>query len=297
VFLLFSTIIWFMVQMSKEYTQIIKVPVSYVNVPLDKSLSEDRPKSLDLRLQDRGFNIWYYKMFTPKLELNMGRAEEQGQSLVYYLEENSEAVSKSLGLDLDKSRFLVPEVVVGFQPKTKKVLVVRPQVQINYAVGYAADKALVLVPDSVSVSGPEAMIDSLEFVNTIKKEFNNVSRNLTGEVALDTTGLGRLSFYRNSVGFYQEVAKYTEGQMKIPVKLINVPANTNVSIFPKEVIVKYQVNLNKYDMVEAQDFSLVCDFSKLEAAEDYLLAELVKKPEFVNNIRLSERKIQFVIKR
>ncbi len=50
-------------------------------------------------------------------------------------------------------------------------------------------------------------------------------------------------------------------------------------------------------MVEAENFRVVCDFNDIDEGDDFIIASIVKSPSFVRNLRLNERKIQFVIKR
>lgn len=297
-FLIFSAIIWVLVQFSKEYTQVISIPVKYVNVPLDKSLSSDRPKKLDLRLQDNGFVImWNYRIFRPELIVDLGKAEVADQELIFNLEEHQEEISAQMDVNFENSHFLKDQIVIGFQPKKEKKIKVVPRLNLNYAVGYSAGAPVKLTPDSIKVSGPEGVIDTITQVPTKNLKVNGVNSDLRGQVKIDTTNLGMLGFYQTAVQYSQEVEKFTEGKVQIPVEVFNVPEGINLVIFPKEVVVYYQVNLGDYEKVEASDFRVVCDFNSLQSGDDYLLADVFERPEFVTNVRLNERKIQFVIKR
>jgi len=79
--------------------------------------------------------------------------------------------------------------------------------------------------------------------------------------------------------------------------MINVPEKMNAVIFPKEVIVYYQVSLNEFDKVKPSNFKVIVDFKNSVDSDGYLLAQIVEHPVIVNNLRLNENKILFVIKR
>jgi len=85
--------------------------------------------------------------------------------------------------------------------------------------------------------------------------------------------------------------------VEIAVEVINVPENLNLAYFPKTIVVYYQVNLKNFENVSPADFRLVCDYKNISEGDDYMIAQLVEKPGFIHNIRLNERRIQFVIKR
>lgn len=296
-FLLFSAIIWILVQFSKEYTQVVEIPVKYVNAPLDKSLA-DKPSALDLRLQEKGFVLlWDFKIFRPKLTIDLSKAEVIDKQLVYVLQKHTDEIEGQLDVDLEDSNFIKDSIKIDFQPKQDKKVKVVPRIKLSYAVGYSASEQVSLTPDSIKVSGPENVIDTIHEVPTQDLKINNISKDLSGKVKIDTSGLGMLSFYQNSVQYSQQVQKFTEGKLEVPVEVLNVPGSMNLVIFPKTVMVYYQVNLKDYEMVEADDFRVICDYNSVQPGDDYLLAEVVDKPDFVTNVRLNERKIQFVIKR
>lgn len=297
-FLIFSAVVWVLVQFSKTYTQVIEIPVNYINAPLDKSISEDRPDHVDLQLQDNGFNIYYYKIFNPKLDIDLSKAKETQEELIFTLKNHLSEIGQQLKIDFENSLIVQEEIIIPFQFKKEKMLKVEPRIEVNYAVGYSAVvPAVQLKPDSVKVSGPEQIIDTITTVYTKVLKLNKVNDNLIGEVSIDTTGLGALSFYENTVQYYQKVEKFTEGSAEIDVEVINVPDNLNVVYFPKTVVVYYQVNLKQFESVSAADFRIVCDYKEVKQGDDYMIAQIVEKPDFINNVRLNERRIQFVIKR
>lgn len=296
-FLVFAAVVWVLVQFSKTYTQVIEVPLNYINVPLDKSISDEKPDHIDLQLQDNGFNIYYYKIFNPELTIDLSKARETDRNLVYLMENHLAEIEEQLKIDFEKSRIIQEEIVIPFQLKKERMLKVIPQIEVNYAVGYSADDPVKLEPDSVKVSGPEQIIDSVTSVPTRSIRLNKVNQDLDGNVEIDTSGLGMLSFYDSSVKYYQPVAKFTEGRAEVPVDVINVPEGLNLAYFPKTVILYYQVSLKRFDNVSSSDFRVVCDYSTLSEGDDYMLAQIVEKPGFITNIRLNERRIQFVIKR
>ncbi|MCM8570644.1 YbbR-like domain-containing protein [Gramella jeungdoensis] len=296
-FLGFAAVVWVLVQFSKTYTQLIEVPLHYINAPLDKSISDEKPDHVDLQLQDNGFSIYYYKIFNPGLTVDLSKARQTEKELVYRLENHLTEIEEQLKIDFEKSRIIQEEIVIPFQFKKEKMVKVLPNIEVNYAVGYSADDPIKLKPDSVKVSGPEKIIDSIITVPTKSIKLNKVNQDLEGTVDIDTSNLGMLSFYDNSVKYFQEVSKFTEGSAEIPVDVVNIPDGLNLAYFPKTVIVYYQVNLKEFEKVGASDFRVVCDYNSISQGDDYMVAQIAEKPAFINNVRLNERRIQFVIKR
>ncbi len=83
--------------------------------------------------------------------------------------------------------------------------------------------------------------------------------------------------------------KFTEGNVQVPIELINVPEGLNVVIFPKETVLFFQVNLKEFSKVTASDFRVVANFNNVRDNQDFLIPEVAQKPEFTSNIRLNEK--------
>ncbi len=296
-FLGFSAIIWVFMQFSKDYTEVMELPITYINVPKDKILLDSKPKTLQIRIKDKGFNLALHKIVPPTIKIDMNEAVEKKDQLVFDLQQQKQAILAQLNLDYENASFLQPSLNIDFQQRGVKTLKVVSNINFSFAVGYSALKPVVLQPDSVKVSGPKKILDTLSQISTKSLRITNVSKDLEGSVALDTSGLGNVNLYTQEVSYRLSIDKFTEGKVKIPIETTNVPDNSTVVIFPKEVLVYYQVSLKKFDLVKPMDFRVVVDLKNARDGDGYLIAQVVQQPDIVTNVRLNEKKIQFVIKK
>lgn len=296
-FLFFAVIIWVIAQFSKTYNEVVDIPVHYVNVPLDKLLKPDRPEELKLWMSESGFAIAYYNIFPPTLTVDVSDSRIEDTVFVYSMEDHRDAIERQLGLNFDRISFPEDELRIGFEQRAEKRLPVEPHVDLQYAAGYAALGDLQLDTDSITVSGPGAMLDTIEVLRTqlLKKE--NIKSNLTGTLYIDTSMIKGVTLYQNQVSYQLEVDRFTEGRLEVPIELVNVPAGRNVVIFPQQLIVSYQVSLDNFNSVQASDFKVVCDFSQLRDGQDYLVPQIQEQPEIVENVRMNEKRISFIIKK
>lgn len=296
-FLGFSAAIWVAVQFSKEYTEAIELPITYTNIPKDKILLGDAPKTLDVRIKERGFNIAWNRVFPPEVSIDISDAIQQKNSLIYNLEQYKPSILAQLNVDYENINFLQQELKINFEQRAVKKVAVVSNIDLGFAVGYSALEEIKLQPDSIMLSGPQNILDTLTHVSTNSLKINNISKDVKGKVRLDTSRLRSVSFYQEEVGYFVRTEKFTEGKVEIPIRLINVPDETNVVIFPKYVIVYYQVSLNDFVNIEPDAFEVAVDFSNAQDSDGFLIAQILEQPAQVNNVRLNEKKIQFVIKR
>lgn len=296
-FLFFAVVIWIFVQFSKQYNEVLEIPVEYVNVPQDKLLVGDIPGSLDLRMQENGFTVAWFSLFPPTVSIDLAKASVENGTLVYEIDENHSDLRSQLEFDLDDNKFLKDALVVNYEQKQEKKLPVVFRMKMEYAAGYSAVDSLKFEPDSIRVSGPDNILDTLSRLFTRELSLTKVKDDQQGTVYLDTTALPNVTFYRNKVRYAVDVEKVTEGKVQVPIEIMNVPSGLNVVIFPKEVVLFYQVNLKDFSKVTASDFRVVVDYNKVRGQQDFLIPEVIKKPDFTSNIRLNEKRIQFIIKK
>ncbi len=296
-FLGFSSLIWVTVQFSKEYTEAIELPITYTNIPKDKILSKDSPKTLDVRIRERGFNIAWNRVFPPVVSIDISDAIQQNNSLIYDLEQYKPSILAQLNVDYEKINFLQKNLKINFEQRAVKKVAVVSNIELGFSVGYSALEEIKLQPDSIMLSGPENILDTLTRIKTNSLKINNISKDIKGKVKLDTSKLRSVSLYQDEVGYFVRTEKFTEGKVEIPIKMLNVPDQTNVVIFPKYVIVYYQVSLNDFVKIEPASFEVAVDFSNAKDSDGYLIAQIKEQPAQVNNVRLNEKRIQFVIKR
>lgn len=296
-FLGFSAVVWVAVQFSKEYTEAVELPLSYKNLPKDKIIIGDTPKTLDVRFRDRGFYIAWNRFFPPNITIDVSDAKEEEGLLIYDLETQKPAILSQLDLDYEKVDFLQKEIKIKFEQRAVKKVAVLSEIDLNFAVGYSALEEIKLQPDSIMISGPATILDTLDFIKTKALKINNISNDISGKAKLDDSNLKEVSLFQNEVNYSVRTEKFTEGKAEIPIKLLNVPDGTNVVIFPKEVVIYYQVSLKDFEKIGPSSFEVAVDFADAHNSDGFLIAQILQKPNEVNNIRLNEKKIQFIIKR
>ena len=296
-FLFFAVVIWIFVQFSKQYDEVLEIPLEYTNVPPDKLLMEDNPNSLEFRIRENGFTVAWFSLFPPTLTIDLSQTTVENGAFRYDLNENRPQLQSQLDLDLGENGFLRDVLLVDFEQKQEKYLPVIPRLDIEYAAGYSAVEGPVFEPDSVRVTGPDNILDTLSRLYTLPLKLSKVKDDKNGILHLDTLELPNVTFYRNEIAYAVDVEKFTEGKVQVPIEIMNVPRGLNVVIFPKEVVLFYQVNLKDFSKITASDFRVVVDFNNVRGEQDFLIPKVIQKPEFTSNIRLNEKRIQFIIKK
>ena len=177
-----------------------------------------------------------------------------------------------------------------------KKVPVKLNATINFEPGYDITDELVSDPDSIVVIGPDILVSKINLLETEETIFNDVKSNLEETTKLKLPeNISNLKFSASSIVIKAHVGKFTEGTLKIPISIINVPKGVKLKYFPKEVNVSYYISLNNFSSVTNKDFKVVCDYTKAMDNQSLLVPELVKFPKTAKNIRMNQQRIEFII--
>ncbi|WP_298541021.1 YbbR-like domain-containing protein [uncultured Aquimarina sp.] len=296
-FLAFTSILWLFIQFSKNYTQEVAFDVQYINLPEDRILDENSDQDLKLTLNGNGFRLINYTWSKPLLKFDITNAIEIKENDYYfYLGEANQSLKNKLNFNGRVLSVQKDTLKVILDINLKKKIPIQLTKEIEYAPGYGSDEGVVLSPDSITISGPKRIIDTIHQVTTenLKLDAVNTDYNKILSIKIDSLP-PRIQVVPKEVEANIVVSKFTEGSQEIPITLINVPDTREIKIFPKEVKVVYRVGLDKYNEINQRDFKVIADYNKVAEDSSFLILELIDMPTAIHDVRLQDKQVQFII--
>ena len=259
---------WLLIKLSKTgYVDTIRYPVTYVNIPKNKLLIQPENATIAVRVNTVGFRLLGLgrKKHEP-LEIDVkrfSRSVEKGASTYYWLpnlyrdemEASLESQTQLLRLDPDTLFFEMVDKV------TKSVPVLLKS-NITYAKGFAPYVPPQLTPDFIEVSGPAAMLDTLEYVHTESIVLKNLMAEVQTELLIIQPNKP-VEINPEVVGLHIDVAQFTEKTLVVPITILNPPRGQQVGVHPNKVEVTLRVALRDFDLVTEDKISAVCNMAQL----------------------------------
>jgi hypothetical protein len=300
-FVVLSTIFWFIRSLSEVYEAEILYPVKYGDIPENKVLVNEPPDRLKLKVRAVGRAILSHKysFFLRPLRFNVSSytINTIGTDSCYVLTKIArEALSQELGnltiLDIspDTLFFRFTEMV------TKKVGIKHnianyPDI---FARQYMLNGNLSFIPDSIIVSGPYNIIDTLKNVYTEPLSLNNLNDSLERSCALKK--IDQVTFSRKKVRLLIPVDKYTEQSYLINIKHLNVPDSIVIKTFPSSVRITYTITLSYYNKLEPGMLEPYVDYNNIESGMSSKLKVMLDNvPDFVHSLTLYPSSVEFLI--
>ncbi len=307
-FLAISFVAWFFRSLSDTYIADIKYPVKYTNLPPNRILSQAPPDRLTLRVRSDGYTILSNMLkYKKPLRYNVNAFSLYSLSFdstsVYTLTYNAndlltaELNEKSkniqiLDINPDTLFFNFSRV------KKKKVpLVIRIKPTDNlFQRQFIFNGNPYAVPDTIEVTGPSSIVDTLSKVFTRTLVLSNLSDTIVKNVNLEK--VNRLEFQTKKVMVVVPVDEFTESEVRIPIHQYNVPDTLTLKTFPNTITVKYLVTLSNFDKVRSELFSASVDFNSINLEVDSKMKiALDSLPPYIHNVKLSQRFVEFLIEK
>lgn len=297
-FLLASFLMWALINLSKEYTTIKNYKIEIESLAQDKVLQENPIDNIDIKLKATGFKLFLSHFSEKKISFSANKLIKKNKSYYFFLARNQKEKTQSqLSSGLKLVSFMEDSIFLKLGNLKSKKVKVKPNIALEYKVGYNISEPIIVKPDSVIVSGPELQLEKLTFIETEPKEFKEISENFSNQLKLTTpNNLSKIKINKEIVEIEVLIDKFTEGEFEIPVQVINIPKDTELNIYPKNIKITFKVGLNNFDKVTPELFQVVCDYNDTKNKKlQYLIPKLTLKPELVSSVRIVPEKIDFLI--
>lgn len=299
VFLTLSFVFWMLMNLSKSYTTEVTFNVEYINLPIDRVFQTEVVREVNASVNSTGFNLLKYKLSKRKFQFNVSNLAYKSGSKFYYLPNNH---LTSLKLQLNDNVEIVRIhqdtifVTLGLN-KTKRVPV-ELNADIQFKLGYNFVNELKVTPDSINITGPESILDTIYTVTTDKVELKAVSTKINELVKLVSFENKKIAMNVSEVSLTAEIDKFTEGSLLVQFKITNLPEDYNITTFPKEIQVIYKVGLTNFNKISADNMKVFCDFKQSQDNKlNYLIPQLEEQSSLISSVRFVPNKIEYLIEK
>ncbi len=297
--LLIATSLWFLDALSKDYITTLSYNIKYVNPPDNLFLSNSPPSKLDLRVQAHGFTLLRHKLafsFSPIL-LDLTAFSQNMDSTKNRVQINSEILIREIGKQVS-NELSISDVSPGnfslrFDSLETKLVPVKPDITLNYKPQYNLNGIVMLKPDSVEISGPAGLIDTVKALTTVPVTYNDLETSI--EQAIRIRHPEKTSLYPERVILQVPVEKFTEKKITLPVQIINMPEDVQIKLFPPQVTISFMVGLSNYESISSAEFTATVDYNQISGERETLEVQVESKPLYIQLVKVTPASVEFLI--
>lgn len=308
-FLAVSTLAWYIRSLNEYYVTEVLYPVRYVNLPPNRILSQTPPEYLKLRIRANGFTILGYK-----LKLKRALKFNVNSFSLYSLTADSTSVYLLTKYTYDR---LTTEInkpdkniqILDISPDTlffnfsrirKKKIAVVPilaKKESMFARQHMMNGNAQVSPDSITVSGPTYLLDTLQQAFTELIELRNLEDTVVKFYKLAPIH-NRVILPTDKVSVMIPVDRFTESNFDIPIHTINVPENLTVKTFPGSIQLRYLITLSNYNKINPSSFYAFIDYNDIDPdISSKLKVQLDSIPSIVQDVKIKPSYVEYLIEK
>jgi len=294
IFLVISTAAWFLVKLSEDYVTQTSFRLQMDEVPADKLVSSDE-QSVKMSLNIDGFHTLRYKMIRdPYVTILLNEVPfrlENGNTYSFSSQYVAEKVAEKLGINASDITMNDAKIYFNMDALKSKVVPVALKSDITTARQYDIYGIPMLDPSSVTIFGPQEIIDTIKVVRTKPLTMSNVSQNFSATVPLDLLE-GQIRSNIKEVKAEVQVEKYTEMDVEVPIRVAD---SLRMRFFPETMSVKCLVAMRDYASITPESFTVALDNQQLKAMQPLLDVRLASWPPTVQILSTHPDKVEYLI--
>ena len=297
-FLVASFLIWLLITFSKEYTTVITYAVIYKNIPQNKLLQEVPINTIDITVKASGFKILRSNFKNKKIQLEASNLQRKEHSKFYFLTKNQvKKIQQQLLFGVELKEIEQDTIYLNLGLLTSKKVALKPNLDINYHIGYDLLNEIKISPDSIVISGPEAQVEKTNYLDLSELKLDDVKSDFSEEVTiLKLNNNFKISDLKTIIS--GSVDKFTEGKLQVSFTTKNLPKDINLTILSEKVEIVFVVALSNFSKISEASFKVECDYLISEKNNlGYLIPKVILAPDFIKSIKIIPKKIDFLIQK
>jgi len=285
-----ALIFWTLTRLSQSYKTTQECVLLY-NLPEGYILASDAPEKLLVSMEGVGWDLMsnYFKKEKGSLSLNLSTNQRQiynSAQLINKLHRSQSSIDIN-GLNIDILELEVEE-------KLSKKVPISLDAKLTFDPSYHLKQKPQISPDSILLSGPETIINSINNWPSESVQLEPLDKNLSMVLPLvKPTDKTNISISPTSVQLNLEVEQLTEKKFFVPIQVKN--ASDSIKIFPTNIQISCVVGLSHYDEIKVDSFVLEVDMNGVASKEENntLPVLLSRQPESVKGVHLASQSVEF----
>jgi hypothetical protein len=293
--LLSALFFWFYVVIDNSFTHVTDVPLRLVNKPEALILLSPVPPSLKVEFRGTGKAFLSYAFRDRHIELDLHQAVHSA-----WMRLTTDMVKDiPPGMDLRPIRIVPPDsLFIEFDRYAVKRLRVRPDIVVQPRDGFVQVDEVEGIPDSITVSGPQSLLDGFSEIPTKRLEFRESEGEMEGKVPLLLRHANILRYSDKMVRFRADVQRLGERKIDgVPVHVIHVPAGIKPIVAPSTLSITLQGGVDVLARLNPKDVSAVVDYQDRHGSSGKRYPALILLPQNIVFSDVQPRVFELIIEK
>ena len=247
-FVILSFTFWIITKLSNIYDSSISFSISLTDVPdyiVPKNISS---LELNADISGSGFQLLLYKFINDEIIISVKDGDFNLDLAHVNLLDQKFSIQQQLFQNTVVKQLNQSILKFEFDRLIRKKVPIFPIIDINFKLGYERAEDWRIIPDSVWVSGPSNLIDTLNHFPTKAFKKNKVHKQITEILKLSE--IPKLKPEVSEVEITAAVNKFTEKTLETFINIKNLPDSLTIKLFPNSVETTFLVLMDNIEIVQ-----------------------------------------------
>lgn len=294
-----ATVFWTLMTLSDSYKNEVTIPVTYKDIPEDRYLLSELPKTIVLQVKATGYEFLSGTDLgsenTLELSLESFESVQDGSSEYYYWLpfKHIGEINKSLGRGKDIVGISTDSITI----RLDKIVKERKQLSLDKNLDF--DSALFLLsepliyPDSVWVTGAYSILNSMESYPIKIESAEIIGDNLDQDVLVKKIkGVSKVA--PDSVRVFVGVDPIQQFEITADVVCMDCPDSVSFKLFPPKVQLSFHCGNKQFGQIFPGAFELAFRYADIQNGLDKLPLHLVKAPKFIQDLKITPARVEYI---
>lgn len=282
VVVILAFMLWLVVNLNRDYTVNIDIPIVLGQVSSNQALAEELPEKVTAGISGEGWKLLEVYRDPPPIFI-----EVSGQQINLF-----EQVRRQIqaGSNLTVQTVDPLYLQIQLEERVSKKVPVIARIATAFAAQFGFLEEPSLQPDSVMVTGARSVVEDISYWVTDSASVENIKEDIFLQIPLKEAGpLVRLS--EQNVMLQAEVAQFTEGVVTVPVELRNLRPGRNVIFSPQQVEIRYLAPLEEFpELDEGNIFTAGVTYTQLmQDTTGFIQPQIT---QLVDNVHLKVQQVR-----
>lgn len=295
-FVVLASIFWIIQIYRQKFEATLVIPVKYYNVPDSIIFDNDLPLKIEARIKDDGSSLfkYYFLKRHDSLEINIRELIKESDSHVIQGNSFEQMIRGKLFVTSELISYSPARISYSYAVLAQRKVPVIYDGYIDLPSGYIIDGDLVVRPDSVTIYGSKAALDTIRYVPTVSDTIMGIMSDTTLSVKLKL--IKGLKYSPPKVKLSAPVDQFTSKVVEVPITCINLPENLKIKFFPSTVKIEFLVGLKRYKDINENNFAVAVDYNDIvNSSESTIQVRIVESSDYVRSMTLTPSEAEFVV--
>lgn len=301
--LLISGFLWLITALNHSYTRTIAIPVKFVNFPVGKRVTNPLPQFVlaDIRTSGAKLLMMLMKKTLSEVTVDVSKISsvKKGNNTSISTPSVIGNLSRLLNTDVDLIKVRPDSLHFNFGKTSRKLVYVKPQVQINYEIPQGIFKRIKVSPQYVMISADSATLRKIDTLYTEKIVLNQMNQRVEQLTAIEIPEdlEPMISLSAQKVNLQINLDEYAQKTIEVPVEIMNAPPNSTVKTFPAVVKVSLTAPYALFDSLNSSLVKVYADYKSAASQNGKLTLSSASRINDVKVTQISPAKVEYIIRK